>query len=87
MGQHRFAEELFEEATGESQGGYLGNESLAGTQGPRREKRVTKSAGGETRLFSVHLRKYSDFRGNSISGRALKGRDGKVNVTFEIATS
>lgn len=61
--------EAFRGTPAESQGGYLGNESLAGTQGPRCEKRVTKSAGGDASLFGVHLRKYSDSRGNSISGR------------------
>jgi len=38
---------LFRGTSGESQEGNLGNESLAGTQGPRREKSVTKSAGGD----------------------------------------
>lgn len=78
-------------ATGESQGGYLGNESLAGTQGPRREKRVTKSAGGDASLslspFGASPKIFRlSWKFNKWE-RALKRRDGKVNVTSEIATS
>jgi len=45
--------ETFRGALRKSQGGYLSNESLAGTQGPRREKRVRKSAGGDASLFDA----------------------------------
>jgi len=46
--------QIHREAFGkESQGRYLGNESLAGIQDSRRAKRVTKSARGDASLFGT----------------------------------